>query len=64
MVLELLRKQFGSRLDLQILDTGCGDGLFFDSLEEFGEVEGIEAASDLIAPQGIHRTKNPSRTIR
>jgi 2-polyprenyl-3-methyl-5-hydroxy-6-metoxy-1,4-benzoquinol methylase len=64
MVLQLLRKQFGSRSDLQILDIGCGDGLFFDSLEEFGEVEGIEAASDLIAPQGIHRTKNPSRTIR
>lgn len=57
MVLQLLRKQFGSRSDLQILDIGCGDGLFFDSLEEFGEVEGIEAASDLIAPQGIHRTR-------
>jgi len=57
MVLQLLRKQFGSRSDLQILDVGCGDGLFFDRLEQFGEVEGIEAVTDLIAPHGIHRTK-------
>jgi SAM-dependent methyltransferase len=25
-----------------ILDVGCGDGLFFDRLEQYGKVEGIE----------------------
>ena len=25
-----------------ILDIGCGDGLFFAPLSEFGEVEGVE----------------------
>jgi SAM-dependent methyltransferase len=26
----------------RILDVGCGDGLFFDRLQRFGQVEGIE----------------------
>jgi len=26
----------------RILDVGCGDGLFFDKLTEFGDVEGVE----------------------
>lgn len=26
----------------RILDVGCGDGLFFPRLQEFGEVEGVE----------------------
>ena len=25
-----------------ILDIGCGDGLFFDRLSSFGQVEGVE----------------------
>jgi SAM-dependent methyltransferase len=28
---------------IRILDVGCGDGLFFDALQRFGEVTGIEA---------------------
>lgn len=38
----------------RILDIGCGDGLFFDRLAEFGEVEGIEADPSLVDPQGAH----------
>ena len=36
----------GSR-NARILDVGCGAGLFFDGLQAFGRVEGIE--SDPIA---------------
>jgi 2-polyprenyl-3-methyl-5-hydroxy-6-metoxy-1,4-benzoquinol methylase len=33
----------------RILDIGCGDGLFFSRLAEFGSVvEGIEPSSDLV----------------
>jgi SAM-dependent methyltransferase len=32
----------------RILDVGCGDGLFFKALSQFGEVEGVEAAADFV----------------
>jgi SAM-dependent methyltransferase len=32
-----------------ILDVGCGQGLFFDRLTKFGEVEGVETNSSLVA---------------
>src|SRR5579862_4942250 len=32
---------------LNILDVGCGEGLFFDRLSEFGHVEGIEVEGAL-----------------
>ena len=32
----------------RILDVGCGDGLFFESLSRFGEVEGIEPDPSLV----------------
>jgi len=35
-----------------ILDVGCGDGLFFDRLSAFGEVEGIEPDADAVTPGG------------
>lgn len=34
-----------------ILDVGCGNGLFFDALERFGTVEGVEIDGDLV-PEG------------
>jgi 2-polyprenyl-3-methyl-5-hydroxy-6-metoxy-1,4-benzoquinol methylase len=40
-----------------ILDIGCGDGLFFDRLSEFGEVEGVEPCADLVNPNNIHRSR-------
>jgi len=33
----------------RILDVGCGDGLFFDVLSQYGEVEGIEPDSSLLS---------------
>lgn len=54
-IVETLRRlQPGKRRE-RILDVGCGDGLFFPRLREFGEVEGIEPCSDLV------RATNPDR---
>jgi SAM-dependent methyltransferase len=40
----------------RILDIGCGDGLFFDCLAEFGTtIEGIEPAADLVSDSSSHR---------
>jgi SAM-dependent methyltransferase len=45
----LARLQRGStRRDLRILDVGCGDGLFFERLEQFGRVEGLEPDASLV----------------
>jgi 2-polyprenyl-3-methyl-5-hydroxy-6-metoxy-1,4-benzoquinol methylase len=41
----------------QILDVGCGDGLFFDRLAEFGEIEGVEPSSELVHPSNPHRNR-------
>jgi 2-polyprenyl-3-methyl-5-hydroxy-6-metoxy-1,4-benzoquinol methylase len=38
-----------------ILDIGCGDGLFFDKLLEFGHVEGIETSANIVTSDGPHR---------
>ena len=35
-----------------ILDVGCGDGLFFDRLSEFGDVHGVEADASLVDANG------------
>lgn len=32
----------------RILDVGCGDGLFFNRLERFGDVEGLESDATLL----------------
>jgi SAM-dependent methyltransferase len=40
-----------------VLDIGCGDGLFFDRLKEFGEVEGVEPDAALVTPDGPHRAQ-------
>ncbi len=37
-----------------LLDVGCGDGLFFDKLAEFGDVDGVEADPSLVDPCGPH----------
>jgi 2-polyprenyl-3-methyl-5-hydroxy-6-metoxy-1,4-benzoquinol methylase len=33
----------------RILDVGCGDGLFFDRLAQFGEVEGLEPDRSIVS---------------
>lgn len=49
-----LRKRLQGHLPVRILDVGCGDGLFFNRLREFGDVEGIESEADLVDPDGPH----------
>lgn len=39
----------------RVLDIGCGDGLFFDALSEFGRVEGVESEAALLDPGGKWR---------
>jgi 2-polyprenyl-3-methyl-5-hydroxy-6-metoxy-1,4-benzoquinol methylase len=41
----------------RILDVGCGNGLFFDPLSAFGEIEGVESSADLLDPAGKHRSR-------
>lgn len=55
-ILRELRRRLGGRR-AAILDVGCGDGLFFDRLAEFGDVEGIEPAAALVSPDGPHRAR-------
>lgn len=41
-VVETLRRHCPREDQAQILDVGCGDGLLFDRLAEFGRAEGVE----------------------
>jgi len=41
----------------KILDIGCGDGLFFDRLREFGDVEGVEPFADLVSANNPDRDR-------
>jgi 2-polyprenyl-3-methyl-5-hydroxy-6-metoxy-1,4-benzoquinol methylase len=56
-ILEVIRRHFGRNRGLRILDVGCGDGLFFDRLADFGEVEGVEPDAGLVNPQGPYRAQ-------
>jgi 2-polyprenyl-3-methyl-5-hydroxy-6-metoxy-1,4-benzoquinol methylase len=40
-----------------ILDVGCGDGLLFDRLLEFGEPEGIEPDASMLSSRSPHRAR-------
>src|SRR6266704_1242994 len=55
----LLRKIRGILADVphaRILDVGCGAGLFFDQLDQFGYIEGVE--SDQAAAEASGRWQN------
>jgi SAM-dependent methyltransferase len=54
-ILDVLRKLKPSTGFGNILDVGCGDGLFFDKLSQFGKVEGVEFSAALLNPGGPHR---------
>lgn len=56
-LVSVLRRHVGKSGRLRILDVGCGDGLFFQRLAEFGEVEGLEPDQQLIDPSGTHASK-------
>jgi SAM-dependent methyltransferase len=43
LLLQTLRNLHEEGPPLRLLDVGCGSGLFFDRLSEFGEVAGVEA---------------------
>ena len=51
---ELRRRLPSVARSRSVLDVGCGDGLFFDRLAEFGEVDGVEADPLLVDPRGPH----------
>jgi SAM-dependent methyltransferase len=43
-----------------VLDVGCGDGLFFDELEKLPGVqlvEGVEPSKELVSPDSPHRAR-------
>jgi SAM-dependent methyltransferase len=50
-----IRRRLPENSRVDILDIGCGDGLFFDRLRQFGNVEGVEPAADLVDPNGANR---------
>ena len=52
---ELSRLTLPARSD--ILDVGCGNGLFFPKLRQFGQVRGIETNTGLLDPE------NPDRAL-
>lgn len=52
---EIGRAAAGRRL--RMLDAGCGAGLFFDALQRFGDVEGVEADAGLVAQAGRWRDR-------
>ena len=43
MLLRKIRRLLSNVPDARILDVGCGAAMFFDALEPFGHVEGIES---------------------
>jgi SAM-dependent methyltransferase len=53
-----IRDLVGARTrDVRILDVGCGAGLFFDALEPFGHVEGVEADPIAVEQSGRWRSR-------
>jgi SAM-dependent methyltransferase len=57
LVLEVIRANQPVGGWRRILDVGCGDGLFFDRLLEFGAVEGVEPFEGLVDTFGKHRSQ-------
>jgi SAM-dependent methyltransferase len=57
LIVEFLRRKQPPGGWGNILDVGCGDGLFFRELAQFGDVEGIELAGDAITPNNPFRER-------
>lgn len=58
MLLDSIRTLLGERSgNARILDVGCGAGLFFDALERFGHVEGIESDPVAVRQSGRWRSR-------
>jgi 2-polyprenyl-3-methyl-5-hydroxy-6-metoxy-1,4-benzoquinol methylase len=56
LILRTLRSQQPPEGWKRILDVGCGDGLLFDQLLPFGEVEGVEPSA-AVSENGPHRSR-------
>jgi SAM-dependent methyltransferase len=56
-LVRLLRRHVGASETRRILDFGCGDGLFFPALTEFGDPYGIEPDAELLDPSGPWRNR-------
>jgi 2-polyprenyl-3-methyl-5-hydroxy-6-metoxy-1,4-benzoquinol methylase len=59
-ILDVLRNHQPVRGWRAVLDVGCGDGLFFDTLAKLNGVtvvEGVESAKELVSPDGPHATR-------
>ena len=57
-LLDRIRDLAGARTrDVRILDVGCGAGLFFDALERFGHVEGVESDPIAVEQSGRWRSR-------
>lgn len=52
LILETIENVCPPGVEKGILDVGCGDGLFFEKLERFGRVEGIEMDPTGVTPGG------------
>jgi SAM-dependent methyltransferase len=57
LLVDTIRKVAGGRRDLRILDVGCGSGLFFDRLGEFGTTLGVEPDPLLATADARHRDR-------
>ena len=56
-LMDVLARFCPRRGDLDVLDVGCGDGLFFPVLERFGNVRGIEVDEGLLDSEGPYRER-------
>ena len=59
-IVDALRDRLSVTGGGNVLDVGCGDGLFFDELAKLPGVrfvEGVEPAADLVSPDGPHRAR-------
>jgi SAM-dependent methyltransferase len=57
LITDVLRRLEPERGWKNILDIGCGDGLFFPELSKFGEVAGVEPSAELVDPQNPYRSR-------
>jgi SAM-dependent methyltransferase len=57
LIIETLQRLLSCGGGESILDVGCGDGLFFDRLAQFGEVEGVEPGAELVSENNPHRKR-------